>query len=572
MLHPFHPIIYVRGFAGTQGEIEDTVADPYMGFNIGSAKCRQAWDGSLRKYFFESPLVRLLEEHDYRDVYSSGLDQVADEHGEEEVPYKSVVIYRYYEEASEDLGVGKVPSMEHFARGLGELILKLRARVTEKKQPVPPEDFRVYLVAHSMGGLVCRCFLQNDDLGNDPRMVEARQAVDKVFTYATPHNGVDMKLIGNVPGWLTHNNTSDFNRERMAKYLSVEKQFKDSGETDVSFLKNFDPDRFFNLVGTNAHDYSVLKGLSRFGAGEISDGLVRVENATTWGEKVVTNDAGASVKRVVNSPRAFVHRSHSGYFGVVNSEEGYQNMTRFFFGNFRVDGALQISNLTLPPQVLAKADGDVTRIHCAYHLETVVSVRGAQWQMHRRTVQENSAVLLREPSKEERKNFPNPAPAHLENGQVQNGPIRKHLFSGFLSQSQSQDDTTTNKKGVTSHKAESKRSVSFAVDLRVLVPEYEVDRRIFADTHYEGGYIYRDRLYVVAQPGSTQPGDASKWTIRAGFESDHSSPTEEDLPEVQNVTLTLDGGLTFTVPVATKPGLNPRIDAELRVTTRPWNR
>jgi hypothetical protein len=36
--HPFHPIIYVRGFAATSGEIEETVADPYMGFNIGSTK------------------------------------------------------------------------------------------------------------------------------------------------------------------------------------------------------------------------------------------------------------------------------------------------------------------------------------------------------------------------------------------------------------------------------------------------------------------------------------------------------------------------------------------------------
>jgi hypothetical protein len=38
--HPFHPIIYVRGFAATSGEIEETVADPYMGFNIGSTKAR----------------------------------------------------------------------------------------------------------------------------------------------------------------------------------------------------------------------------------------------------------------------------------------------------------------------------------------------------------------------------------------------------------------------------------------------------------------------------------------------------------------------------------------------------
>ena len=37
-LHPYHPIIYVRGFAATSGEIEDTVSDPYTGFNIGSTR------------------------------------------------------------------------------------------------------------------------------------------------------------------------------------------------------------------------------------------------------------------------------------------------------------------------------------------------------------------------------------------------------------------------------------------------------------------------------------------------------------------------------------------------------
>jgi hypothetical protein len=167
MSHPFHPIIYVRGFAGTQGEIEDTVSDPYMGFNIGSAKCRQAWDGSMRKFFFESPLVRLIEEYHYRDVYSLGLDQVVDDNATEEVPYRSIIIYRYYEGASEGLGTGKLPKMEDFARGLAILIRKLRDRVAAGRQAVPAANFRVYLVAHSMGGLVCRTFLQNDKLGRD---------------------------------------------------------------------------------------------------------------------------------------------------------------------------------------------------------------------------------------------------------------------------------------------------------------------------------------------------------------------------------------------------------------------
>ena len=29
---PYYPIIYVRGYAATMSQIEDTVATPYMGF------------------------------------------------------------------------------------------------------------------------------------------------------------------------------------------------------------------------------------------------------------------------------------------------------------------------------------------------------------------------------------------------------------------------------------------------------------------------------------------------------------------------------------------------------------
>jgi hypothetical protein len=67
--HPFHPIIYVRGFAATQSEIEETVADPYMGFNVGSTKARMVWTGDLKRFYFESPLVRLMSDRDYDDVF-----------------------------------------------------------------------------------------------------------------------------------------------------------------------------------------------------------------------------------------------------------------------------------------------------------------------------------------------------------------------------------------------------------------------------------------------------------------------------------------------------------------------
>ena len=37
---------------------------------------------------------------------------------------------------------------------------------------------------------------------------------------------------------------------------------------------------------------------------------------------------------------AFVHRSHSGRYGIVNSEEGYQNLRRFLLGDLEVTADL----------------------------------------------------------------------------------------------------------------------------------------------------------------------------------------------------------------------------------------
>ncbi|MFZ1746189.1 MAG: hypothetical protein WAU17_09730, partial [Nitrospirales bacterium] len=90
--HPYHPIIYVRGFAATQSEIEETVADPYMGFNIGSTKSRTAWTGDVKRFYFESPLVRLMSDHEYEDVFVDGDDLVAAERTDYPVPYRSIII------------------------------------------------------------------------------------------------------------------------------------------------------------------------------------------------------------------------------------------------------------------------------------------------------------------------------------------------------------------------------------------------------------------------------------------------------------------------------------------------
>ena len=147
------------------------------------------------------------------------------------LPYQSIAILRYYDDASADFGDGKQHPIEQFAKGLSELILRLRTLVCRKggKHPirdgetldngVDEADFKVYLVAHSMGGLVCRAFLQNDKLGSD----EARATVDKVFTYATPHDGIDLRVVRNVPGWSALGEATNFNRNRMMSYLGLPK-------------------------------------------------------------------------------------------------------------------------------------------------------------------------------------------------------------------------------------------------------------------------------------------------------------------------------------------------------------
>ena len=80
-------------------EKEKTVATPYMGFNLGATKIRQDWKGKPTRHIFESPLVRLMKDHGYQDVYEAGAELPATGR----IPAKSVVIYRYYDQVSEEM-------------------------------------------------------------------------------------------------------------------------------------------------------------------------------------------------------------------------------------------------------------------------------------------------------------------------------------------------------------------------------------------------------------------------------------------------------------------------------------
>jgi hypothetical protein len=443
-----YPIIYVRGYAMTKTEIEETTSTPYMGLEYGSTKSRQAWNGAVRKVFFESPIVRLMK-LGYKDIYQDGLQL---ETGP--IAPESIVIHRYYDVADPDFGSGMVPTVEQAAQGLSELILRVRDQVCSGGL-MNPADFRVYLVAHSMGGLVCRCFLQNDKVGSPV----ARKLVDKVFTFATPHNGIEMAG-RNVPGFFELWDLDNFNRDRMREYLAI----KDKKAAANSLDGKFDPARFFCLVGTNSKDYDVAKGASRLMAGELSDGLVRIANAY-----------------VDDAPRAHVHRSHSGAHGIVNSEEGFQNLTRFLFGDLRVDGVLNVVALPLSPiGMVRKLLG--TRV--GYYFEVTVATRGAlDFDLTRRTIANNSAILR------QRGDFFDEAGTLLK--------AAKHpaLFSVFL-------DTT--------NRPQDRKEMMFSVQLSVSMLTY-MGEDSSVDQHYvPGEYLFRDTVVINAIPPATP--DAS-WRI-----------------------------------------------------------
>ena len=526
--HPFHPIIYVRGFAATHAEIEEAVADPYMGFNIGSTKSRAIWSGELRRFFFESPLVRLMSEpeHPYDDVFVEGEDLLTLERSTHLLGYRCIIIYRYYDEASKAFGTGETPPIQHFGRGLNELILRLRGKICENPaNEVTPEDFRCYLVAHSMGGLVCRAFLQGKNENEVPLGTnEARRCVDKFFTYATPHNGIDLRIVRNVPGWITFGDINNFNRDKMAGYLGLPKDSQ-----DVSVVHTFPPERIFNLVGTNASDYRVLGGLSAWAAGDASDGLVRIADATTHGPSANGKD--------ISSPRAFVYRSHSGHYGIVNSEEGYQNLTRFLFGDLRVDGILDVDDITLPVELQKEFDAGKS-IKASYQFEIVVSVRGCQWQMHRRTLRENSTIF---------RTYGELFPGEPGTQRLPDRAQSPHLFSVFLDPAKS---------------VKQSGSVSFGFDLRVIVPDYEVDGILFLKRHYEGGFIYRELILVEALPDKEAP---EGWRIKYGFQDDNPGRPGK---AAGTRPLENEKGMAFDIPVQQKR--RPGLTGTLRIEIRAW--
>ncbi|MFE4951976.1 esterase/lipase family protein [Leifsonia sp. NPDC056665] len=388
------PIVYCRGYAGPTSQIDSTVNDPFYGFNEGATHTRVNGDGDPMFYQFEGPLLRLLGERAYQVLVRGSQKELLATAADGSLPQKSIWIHRFYDEAAttyaaptprsgnlfdraitwtEDLVKEHTSAqgfdIEQAARELYDLVLMVREKTGAPK---------VFLVAHSMGGLVARCMMQK--VCEEDGRIPAKELVAKFCTYATPHGGI--VFTGGLLNWLMETfgpaGSDIFSPPKMYGYLTPGKKFGDkpigvAWDPRIIPPEVFDVDDVFCIIGTDQNDYN----LAKLGVGPRSDGLVLIENAYVKG-----------------AHRAFVYKSHSGPYGEVNSEEGYQNLSRFLFGHWSV----QVELSKLPPASVIAAQPDV-----AWQADLQLAIRGLsvliteQKAVHYNPVQLNAEIAQHAP-------------------------------------------------------------------------------------------------------------------------------------------------------------------------------
>ena len=380
------PIIYVRGFAGGAGQVNSAVDDPFYGFGQGSVHVRADGTGRPQFHQFESPMLRLITDHRYQVPVYGDQRLFLQQADPGSVDAATVWIHRFYDISASTFADHPAEfSLEHAATDLFALV-----RTVLEKTGAP----QVMLVAHSMGGLVCRCMLQRiipeavsaGDGTLDP--AAASRYVARVFTYATPHGGiafaVGMGLLERIRDATGFQGSDIFGPDRMHEYLTPGSApgsaAPDDFDATVMPEDGFPVERLFCLVGSNPEDYDVARGLSSKVVGARSDGLVLIDRAS-----------------VKDANRAVVHRSHSGRYGIVNSEEGYQNLQRFLFGDLKVE--LEFWGLDVGRDAAPEVE---------FQMDVAVAIRGLPVLVHEQSAVHHCPVLVERHSTEDSVDTPQP--------------------------------------------------------------------------------------------------------------------------------------------------------------------
>jgi pimeloyl-ACP methyl ester carboxylesterase len=474
------PVIYVRGFAGGGSAVNNAVDDPFYGFSQGSVHVRADSGGSARFHQFESPMLRLITDHKYEVPVHGDQWTFLERVETGKVNPASVWIYRFYDNSAATFS--KDPEDFSFERAAKDLFKLIKLVLEKTGAP------RVFLVAHSMGGLICRSLLQRvipEELAGEDGEIDpaaGTKYVARVFTYATPHGGISFAvgfgLLERIRDATGFQGADIFGPDRMYEYLTPAALRRE--RTRAAFVATempadgFPVDELFCLVGTNPEDYDVALGLSSKAVGARSDGLVQIENAA-----------------IKDAPLAVVHRSHSGRYGIVNSEEGYQNMQRFLFGDLKIE--VELVGFT----VGRHAPSDVE-----FQLDVGLAIRGLPVLVHEQSAAHYCPVLIE----------------HWKEGSPIDSPVP--LLTTFLSSRAPRPRVDGNEVPRLRH----------ALKLR-LMSITEKQGRFFFDDHMEQTEDWQDALLVDIEPpgdGRVLPRAWAAWTSTIPTAIRDWNPGEED--------------------------------------------
>ncbi len=367
---PYYPIVYVRGYAMRAAEREETFNDTYYGFSATSVERRQA---PPPQYFeadvFEGQLIRFMKikDYGYADSVNRGIEVFHSN------PSRSLWVARFYDQ---DVFRDTIRKIEDHAEDLYTLVCQTipgRLRQANVDLGENDRDYKVILLAHSMGGLVCRTLIQN--LMPYKYEKDPKDWIYRLVTMGTPHRGIDL---GRIPDFIenfltTRLNPFDaniFKDERMRDYLKLDGTYDVHSLGDTGAARSFPVKRCFCLIGSDFRSYGVTKELT----GSFSDGLVKQDHAY-----VVTGPQPKDGAEYPDEQRSFwanVHRAHSGNRGIVNSYESYENIQRFLFGDTRAEIVLA--------DVQIRTDAPAAGDRYFYDFEFVFSIRKSGTFLHRR--------------------------------------------------------------------------------------------------------------------------------------------------------------------------------------------